>query len=72
MNHYGASKRSASYNYNKMQEHYKLRSRLFDDDEYCNHSCTHTGTSFECIYDECHLLILPFSQMSFTLAIEIL
>lgn len=34
-----------------MQAHYKLHSRLFDDDEYCNHSCTHTlpNVSRDCV-----------------------
>lgn len=66
-----APKRSTGYNYNKVQAHYKLHSRLFDDDEYCNRSKVLDCSVYTCkrivatsnstvfIYDECHLLLLP-------------
>lgn len=42
-------KRSTGCNYNEMQAHYKLHSRLFDDDEYYNRLRTHMRTTLDCV-----------------------
>lgn len=58
-------KRSTGYNYNELQAHYKLHSRLFDDDEYYNRLRVHMSQSrrlcafmTSVIYGYCHWSII--------------